>query len=128
MPNKATEPENDKNQKGIFNSWTANEAKLLAITIIGTISANIFTVIAVALAIIIARWFQHSKPTTAGYVFLWVFWVFPLLFLFSLYSGWKSGRRYSKLAKWLSILTGAWALLIILVSVLAAVGLAAGVK
>src|ERR1039457_1569776 len=128
MPDEDNEPEDGKKQKGLFGNWVKDDTKLLAITIIGTITANIITVVIVGLAVIIARWWRPSVPTTGDYVFLWAFPIFPLLVLYMLYPGWREGRRYSKLVNFLSILTGVMAVFIILMTVLAAIGLAVGVK
>jgi hypothetical protein len=54
----------DKSQRksGVEN-WTPNDSKLLVITVVATVSANVITIILIGLAIITARYFVRPLYT-----------------------------------------------------------------
>jgi small-conductance mechanosensitive channel len=71
MPETESEPEESKKQSNsLLKTWTPDDTKLLAITAIATMAANVVTVILVALAIIVARSFRPNPGTPGNYVFL----------------------------------------------------------
>jgi len=135
MPDKKDESSNAENHRdSIFRNWTSDDRKLLMITIVATVAANIVTVVVVALAVIIARSMRPNPGTPGNYAFLFGSSIFPLLAVFTVLHVLHTSKHEKKrdlwyqVVKWTLIAIGAFEGLFALLYILAFIGFATGIK
>lgn len=116
-------------------SWTADDRKLLIITVAATIIANMVTIIIVALSIIVLHWMRPTPGATKGdYVIFWLFSLAPASTVFLTFIWWRESRRDKTVRKgwresrWVVIPLFLFEALFLLLYVLAALGLAVGLN
>lgn len=135
MPETKDKPADDeKKRESIFRDWTSDDSKLLIITIAATIVANIFTVIVVALTVIVARSMRPNPGTPGSYAFFFGSSLFPLIGVWIILSFLRTTRRKKEVdltgqvIKWIIIAVGILEGFFALLYILGMIGFAAGVK
>jgi hypothetical protein len=127
-------PDGEKKRDPIFRNWTSDDSKLLIITIAATVVANIFTVILVALAVIVARSMRPNPGTPGSYAFFFGSSLFPLMGVWVILSFLRITRRgkevdfTGRVIKWIIIAVGILEGFFALLYVLGMIGFAVGVK
>lgn len=123
-----------KREKSIFRNWTPGDSKLLVITIAATVTANIVTVILVALAVIVARSFRPNPGTPGNYAFLFGISALPVITACVAFSTLRRLRREratflgDRAFKWVMAILGITAGFSALLYILGWIGLAAGIR
>ena len=135
MPETEDKPgDGEKKRDSIFGNWTSDDSKLLIITIAATVVANIFTVILVALTVIVARSMRPNPGTPGSYVFFFGSSLLPLIGVWMILSFLRATRRgkevdlTSRVIKWIIIAVGILEGFFALLYVLGMIGFAVGVK
>ena len=127
-------PDTEKKRDSIFTNWTSGDSKLLIITIAATVVANIFTVILVALAVIVARSMRPNPGTPGSYAFFVGSSLFPLIGVWMILSFLRITRRRKevdftgRVIKWIIIAVGILEGFFALLYVLGMIGFAVGVR
>jgi hypothetical protein len=123
-----------KHRDPLFENWNSGDVKLLTMTIVATVTANIITVILIALTIIVARSMRPHPGTPGNYAFLFGSSMIPLMAVWTVLYFWRISRREkasdlaSQVIRWIMISVGIFEGLYLLLFVLALIGFATGIK
>ena len=124
----------EKHKRSIFEDWTPEDGKLLIITTAATVTANIVTIIIVALALIISRSFRPNPSTPKNYIWFLGISAIPVLTAYvAFYSLYRTRREeddspYDGIRKWALVITGLGTGFLALLYILSWIGFAVGVK
>jgi small-conductance mechanosensitive channel len=135
MPNRKDEHSKaDEQNTTIFRNWTQDDSKLLIITIVATVLANIITVVLVALAVIIARSSRPHPGTPGNWAFFFGSCLFAIVSGYSALWFFRDSRRkkatdsFVKVIKLILAISAISTCFIASLYILALIGLAAGVR
>lgn len=124
----------EEDSRSAFRNWTADDTKLLVITLSGTVAANIITVIVVGVAVSIARSFHPTGKSLWPYGILLAETAMAVVSISMIIYTLRHSRNEKetslsiKTIRASMIIVGAFVACLSLIFALAWIGLAAGIK